>query len=248
MTVRGAESPPALRLVHAAVFCLFASAAFGLSLPELEHLVTALSGAFHSGDAPRPASIAGALLAGLGMAVILIWLLRSRSAPLWASGLVLVGLCLALTGAMVGVPQARSPAGANLTILKTAQSLQARMVQVLQGKGEVPRALDAWGPEFKEAAVLPSPVRRRNFDGVPFALAQVPEKDAVPAALTPGLVLVWVSPDGAAFELRAVGFDGQGVPAVLTDDKGEVLALTGTYNPELPPPELPRLPGAPAGP
>jgi len=56
--------------------------------------------------------------------------------------------------------------------------------------------------------------------------------------LGPGSLLLFVSPDGASFELRLVGLS-EGLPQVLRDETGGPVVLRGLYNPNLPAPSSP---------
>jgi hypothetical protein len=72
-------------------------------------------------------------------------------------------------------------------------------------------------------------------------VVRVETPEARPEPLLPGALLLHVSPDGAAFELRLVGL-GEGQPQVLRDETGAAVVLRGLYNPDLPSEPAPSLP------
>jgi hypothetical protein len=207
---------------------------------DWRHLVSALRVPYHLGTPPRPVLLLGSVLAGAGGAVLAWALVRGRSAPLAASWLILGGgVCAVLGAAGSPPPEPPSESAFNIALIQWGQRVQRAMVGQLQERGEVPTAEGPWRAELERAGTVRIPVRGPSFrQALPQALmAASPE--AQPEPLVPGSLLVYVSPDGAAFELRLVGL-GQGQPMVLRDDTGAVLILRGLYNPDLP--------GAPADP
>jgi hypothetical protein len=59
---------------------------------------------------------------------------------------------------------------------------------------------------------------------------EAPEK--LPEPL-PATLYLWVSPDGATFQLHPAGLSPEGQPQLLRDDRGAPLVLPGLFNPEL---------------
>jgi hypothetical protein len=230
------RSPLALRLIHAAVFLAFAAAAVAAALPEWRHGVFALGRPYHVGSPPRALLVLGSVLAAAGAAWLLGALVRGRSAPLAASWLILGGVGASVLGAAGGTPPERpSEFAANTTWIQVGQRVQLALVGQLQERGEVPVALEPWQAALDQAALPRSRARTKTFQQVPPRVVRVEPPEARPEPLTPGALLLHVSPDGAAFELRLVGLE-EGRPVVLRDDTGAAVVLRGLYNPELPAP------------
>ena len=237
----GQPSPLGLRLVHAALFLAFAAGVVTAAVPEWRHLTRALGQPFHVGAPPRWPLMGGSLLAALG-ALRLCWgLARSRSAPLWASGAILLGLVGTLaSGSPRGLEETRSEVAANLDLLRLARRVHLAMVQVLQAEGGAPVDPEAWRRAFLQAGAgeAPGRVRTRAFTAVEPQVLWLPSEEASPEPLVPGALAVHVTPDGVGFTLRVVGLEA-GRPTLLKDDQGAVLRLRGLYNPDLPPPPEP---------
>ena len=244
MTARsevGQPSPLGLRLVHAALFLAFAAGVGAASAPEWTHLVGALAQPFHAGAAPRWLVLAGSVLAAAGV-VRLGWdLARGRSAPLWASGVILLGVMATLAGGNpLGLEQSRAEVTANLELLRVARRVHLQMVHELQSHGETPRSQEAWRAALQQAGADDVRVYTRTFQPVRPQVAWMPSESAVPEPLVPGQLAVHVTPDGVGFTVRLVGLE-KGRPVLLEDDQGATLILRGLYNPDLPPPSAPQL-------
>ncbi len=228
------RSPWGLRLIHTAVFLAFAAAVGVTASVEWRHAVAALGRPFHVGEPPRAFLLLGSALALAGAVSLLASLVRGRSAPQASSWLILAGLVAGIFGASGPLPPVRpSEVAANTELIQVGQRVQALMVSQLQELGEVPVALEPWQRAFEQAA---SPIRwprTRDFRPVPPRVVQVATPEARPEPLTPGALLLHVSPDGAAFELRLVGLE-EGKPMVLVDETGAAIVLRGLYNPDLP--------------
>nr|WP_228531066.1 MULTISPECIES: hypothetical protein [Myxococcaceae] len=227
-----------MRVLHALVFLALAAPVLWGSAPEWRHLAHALSQPFHAGAPPSAALLAGALLAAAGALRLLGGLVRGRSAPLWASGAVLTALLLAWAaqGRGAGTGLERSEARANLAFLQVGRRVHLAMVGALQKDGEVARDEATWARALAGATAREDRVRDRLLRAQPPRVRVTAAADAVPEGLVPGEVLVWVSPDGATFELRLAGFapDG-GQPALLMDPETHgALVLKGLFNPDLP--------------
>lgn len=234
-----APSPLGLRLLHAAVFLAFAAGVGAAALPEWRHLAHALGQPFHVGEPPRWLVLAACLLAAAGALRLLWGLARGRSAPLWASGLVLLGVLGTMAGGRPGAPTERSEEAANLAFLRTARRVHLAMVQQLQAHGEVPVAPESWRQALEAAGPRSDRVRTRAFRAVPPQVVWLASEAALPEPLVPGALGVYVSPDGAAFTLRPVGMRA-GSPSLLLDEGGAPLVLRGLFNPDLPPsPDVP---------
>ena len=232
---RVAVSPLGLRAAHALVFCALAAPVLWGSAPEWRHLAHALTRPFHAGPLPSVLLLGAAVLAALGVLTLLLALLRARSAPLWGSGLVLAALCGVWAARGAAVQPERSEAQANLAFLEVGRRVHLAMVGRLQQDGEVPQQAQAWEAALAGATARHDRVRDRLFRRQPPRVLRMEDPDALPTmAPVPGQLLAWVSPDGATFELRLVGFGAEG-PELLRHPDGSVLVLKGLYNPDLPP-------------
>ncbi|QQR42091.1 hypothetical protein JKA73_23500 [Myxococcus xanthus] len=241
----GQPSPLGLRLVHAVLFVAFAVGVGVASVPEWTHLTQALSQPFHAGAVPRWLVLAGSLLAAVGTARLGWELVRGRSAPLWASGVILLGVMATLAGGRPqGLEQSRSDVAANLELLRVARRVHLLMVHELQSHGETPRSQDAWRAALQKSGASEVRVYTRAFLPVHPQIAWLPSESAVPDPLVPGQLAVHVTPDGVGFSVRLVGLH-QGQPALLKDDLGATLVLRGLYNPDLPPPAQSLIPPTP---
>ncbi len=220
-----AVSPLGLRLAHALVFCALAAPVLWGSTPEWRHLVHALTRPFHAGPVPSALLLGAAVMATLGVVTLALALLRGRSAPLWGSGLVLAALCGVWAARGAAVQPERSEAHANLAFLEVGRRVHLTMVGRLQQEGEVPPQTQPWEAALAGATARHDRVRDRLFRRQPPRLLRVEDPDALPVtAPVPGQLLAWVSPDGATFELRLVGFGAEG-PALLRHPDGSVLVL-----------------------
>jgi hypothetical protein len=233
------RSPLALRLIHAAVFLAFAAGVVAAALPEWRHGGLALGRPYHVGEPPRALLMLGSALAVVGAAGLLVALARGRSAPLAASWLILGGAGTAVLGAAGSPPPERpSELSANTALIQLGQRVQLAMVDQLQQRGEVPVARGPWQETLERLSQSQRPFRSRTFQPVPPQVFQVQTPEARPEPLLPGALILFVSPDGAAFELRLVGLS-EGLPQVLLDETGAPVVLRGLYNPNLPAPSRP---------
>jgi hypothetical protein len=223
-----------LRLIHVAVFLAFAAGAVAAALPEWRHGVFALGRPYHVGAPPQALLALGSVLAAAGAAGLLVALARNRSAPLQASWLILGGAGAAVLGT-AGSPSPERPSElfANTALIQLGQGVQRAMVDQLHQRGEVPVARDPWQETLERVPPARSPFRTRTFQRVPPQVWKGETPEARPEPLVPGALLLFVSPDGASFELRLVGLlDGR--PQVLADETGGPVVLRGLYNPDLP--------------
>jgi hypothetical protein len=233
------RSPLALRLIHATVFHAFAAGAVTAALPEWRHGVFALERPYHTGSPPRVLLILGSVLAAAGAAGLLLALARGRSAPRGNSWLILAGAGAVVLGAAGSPPPERpSEISANTALIQLGQSLQRIMVDRLQEHGEVPVALEPWQQALDQLSPPRRLFRTRTFQQVTSQVWRAQTPESRPEPLVPGSLLLFVSPDGASFDLRLVGLlDGR--PHVLVDDTGAPVTLRGLYNPDLPARTLP---------
>lgn len=230
------RSPLALRFIHAAIFLAISAGAMAAGFPEWQHGVRALRQPYHVGTPPQALGILAFLLGAAGALALLASLARGRSAPLSVSWLILGGGGAAVLGTAAFAPPERpTELAVNTRLIQLGQRLQATMVNQLQERGEVPVAREPWQQALDQVAPEESLFRTRAFRQVPPQVAQVETPEARPQALAPGMLLLFVSPDGASFELRLVGL-AQGLPQVLVDETGAPVALRGLYNPDLPKP------------
>jgi hypothetical protein len=233
------HSPLALRLIHAAVFLVFAAGAAAAALPEWRHGVFALGRPYHTGSPPRALLILGSGLAAVGAAGLLLALARGRSAPQRNSWLILGGAAATVLGTAGSPPPERpSEISANTALIHLGQGLQRAMVDRLQLHGEVPVALGPWQETLERMPPTRYPFRMRTFQQVTSQVWKVETSESHPEPLHPGSLLLFVSPDGASFELRLVGLT-DGHPRLLVDDTGAPVTLRGLYNPDLPARALP---------
>jgi hypothetical protein len=233
------RSPLALRLIHAAVFLAFAAGAMAAALPEWRHGVFALGRPYHTGSPPRALLLLGSVLAAAGAAGLLLALARGRSAPQRNSWLILGGAAAAVIGTAGSTPPERpSELSANTALIHLGQGLQRAMVGRLQQHGEVPVAVEPWQKALEQVPPVLLSFRTRTFQQVTSQVWKGETPESRPEPLVPGSLLLFVSPDGASFELRLVGLS-EGRPQVLVDDTGIPVTLRGLYNPDLPARTLP---------
>jgi hypothetical protein len=228
------RSPWGLRLIHAAVFLAFAAAVCIPAFPEWRHTVAALGRPYHVGEPPRAFLLLGSAVALAGALSLLAALERGRSAPQFSSWLILGGLVAGMFGASGPLPPVRlSEVAANTELIQVGQRVQVTMVSQLQERGEVPVTREPWQSALEQQVSAPRWPRSRDFRPVPPQVVLVATPEARPEPLVPGSLLLHVSPDGAAFELRLVGLE-DGRPKVLVDETGAAVVLHGLYNPDLP--------------
>ncbi|MFL5350467.1 MAG: hypothetical protein ACJ8AT_37325 [Hyalangium sp.] len=230
------RSPLALRLIHAAIFLAISAGVMTACFPEWPHGVRALRHPYHVGTPPQALLLLGFLLGATGALLLLGSLTRGRSAPLAVSWLILGGAGAAVLGTAASAPPERpSELAVNTRLIQLGQRLQLAMVSRLQERGEVPVAREPWQQALEQVAPEESPIRTRAFRQVPPQVSRVETPEARPQPLVPGMLLLFVSPDGASFELRLVGL-ADGLPQVLVDETGAPVVLRGLYNPDLPKP------------
>ncbi|MFZ5471020.1 MAG: hypothetical protein ACOZIN_16450 [Myxococcota bacterium] len=218
------------RPLFAVLFLGLACSTLAWVWPELLHLASALAAPYHSGTPP---SVLAGAVAVAGALWVLVGLLRRRG-PHGSLGLLLgAGFVLGLVDGGEAGSQ-RTFSSANLAILEAGTALHARMLTVVQKENAIPQDLTRW-KEALASAVLEtrfptSPVRRRNFEPVPYALMQIKREGDVPDGLVPGTFLLWLPSEGERYELTLVGFEPDGEAALLRDEAHQVVALTGSYS------------------
>jgi hypothetical protein len=228
-----------LRLIHAAIFLAFAAGGVAAAVPEWRQGMFALGRPYHAGAPPRVLLVLGSVLAASGALGLLVALARGRSAPLATSWLILGGAGAAVLDAAGSTPPERpSEISVNTRLIQLGQRVQLAMVSQLQERGEVPVAREPWQEALERVAPAESPIRSWAFRQVPAQIIRVDAPEGRPEPLAPGALLLYVSPDGAAFELRLVGL-ADGSPQVLVDATGAPVVLHGLYNPDLPAPTGP---------
>jgi hypothetical protein len=225
------RSPLALRLIHAAIFLAIAAGAVAAAVPEWRHGVLALGQPYHVGPPPRALLVLGSVLAAAGVAGLLAALVRGRSASLNVSWLILGGAgAVVLGSALAPLPAIPSEPAVNTRLIQLGQSVQTAMVGQLQERGEVPVAPEPWQAVLERVSPAESPIRTRTFQQVAPRVVRIEAPEAKPEPLVPGTLLLYVSPDGASFELRLVGLS-EGNPRVLVDETGAPVQLQGLFNP-----------------
>lgn len=230
---RSNAAPFPLKVIHALVFWSFCAATVAATTLELGQLGAAWARPLHHGDPPAPLAMAGVALSAAGALVIAAQLLRRRSAPLWASALILLGGALALLSLYTWRPAGRTAPAANTAILAAGVALQKQMLQVLEQDKQLPRGLEAWdralgelGPEHR------SVLRNRAFMRVPYRVEPSPSPEGLPELPRPGTFGLHVAPDGRSFSLRPVGFAPDGAAWPLEDGEGQPLILRGSDQPD----------------
>ncbi|MBU8896576.1 hypothetical protein KRR26_13230 [Corallococcus sp. M34] len=231
---RATSSSAGLRWVHAIIFLGLAALVFGAAIPEWQYLGEVVGWPYHTGEPPRGVLLVGSVLAAVGVLRLGVALVRSVSAPLWASVCILLGVLATMLTGSWGPPLERSERAANLSILSSARRVHLRWVGVLQEEGEVPARPEPWVESLGAVTQSGSRVSNRFFRPVSPRLVWLTAPDARPTPLVPGDVWVFVSPDGISFEVRAVGVEA-GQPVFLHDETGAPVVLRGLFNPDLPP-------------
>ena len=230
-------SPLPLRVLHALVFAGFAAITLVGAWPELRHLARSQLQPYSPGTPPRLLLVLAALMALVGMSVVLAQAVRARSAHLFWSGLILGAIPLATWANHEGPAVGRNSDAANLKVLRVARELHGRTVSELQKHGSIPEDEDSWRQALAQLTQgQPTTIHTRSFGALPFRLQKVASPDALPADAPPGTLLVYVLEGGAAYEIHAVGISPEGEASRLKQPGGEFLVLSGAYNPDLPPP------------
>ena len=220
-------------MFHAAVFLSLAAASFVLALTEWQQLANTLTHPFTWGDPPRRLALLGSAGALFFGGMLLVRLARGKAVPLWMSGAILLGSVTAMSAAAQSLPQARSAPGANVRVLRQARALQSRALDVLQTEGEVSRRSETWAGFLRGLPKESAPGHDALLRPLAFHVVVTASESDLPRGLAPGMLLVFVSADGAQFMLRAVGFDARGGASVLSTAEGSALVLKGTYRPPL---------------
>ncbi len=231
------RSPLALRLIHGSLFLAIAAGVMAAAFPEWQQGMAALQLAYHAGSPPRVLLVVGSVLAVAGALALLAALVRGLSAPLGVSWLILGGAGAAVLGAAASAPPEHpSELSVNTGLIQLGQRLQLAMVGRLQERGEVPVAREPWQEALEHVAPAESPIRTRTFRQVPPQVIRVETPEARPQPLVPGSLLLFVSPDGAAFELRLVGLSAGLAPGA----RGRHRRAGGAARPLQPGPAQPR--------
>jgi hypothetical protein len=198
----------------------------------LEHLVRTQLQPFHAGPPPRPELVLAVLAALVGMAVVLVQGLRGHSARLHWSLLILTALVFLLWGTREGFVAGRTADSANLKILQVARELHARTGGMPRTQGVVSEQVGPWRVALEQVSQgLPTPVRTRSFQPLPFRIQKVDSPDALPADAPPGTLLLYVMEGGLAYELHPVGVSPAGEPWRLRAPGGEPLVFRGALHP-----------------
>jgi hypothetical protein len=219
-----------LRGLHAVVFVGLFAVTCAATWPELVHALRAQKAAYHPGSAPSVWAGLAFALGAVGVAGTLFFWLARDEARRWPTLFVLGGVGCALASSSAAAPEARSAPGGNLAILSAARALQQAMSQTLHDTRSLSDAPESWRPLVSSQA---SPVHDRRFRRVPFDVVRWPPEAPAPGNARPGTLGIWVSPDKASFQVRAVGFDAQGDPAPLMDAHGQTLVLSGQFLPQM---------------
>ncbi len=234
---RQQPSPLPLRVLHGLVFAGFTSITLVAAWPEVQHLVRSQLQPYNPGTPPRFALVLAALLALVGMTVVLVQAVRARSAHLTWSALVLGALVLATWGNQEGPAVGRTADAVNLKVLRVARELHGRTVPELQRHGFLPEDADSWRQALAQVTQGQlTPIHTRSFQPLPFLVQMVDSPDALPSDAPPGTLLVFVLEGGAAYEIHAVGISPSGEAERLKEPGGEFLVFRGAFNPDLPPP------------
>lgn len=227
---REASAPSGLRVMHGAAFLGFAAVGLVAAWPEVAHLLGSQSQPLHFGDPPVATALLGALGVLVGLVVMVLAWARGAAVPLWASLCILGGDALAIVAMQRQLPQGRNSFAANVKLIEAGKSVQGQFVRRLQAEGQVPTETAPWAEAF---AAQPSVVRSRGYSPVPYRVERVKTEGALPEVLVPGTFVLFVSPDGAMFQLTAIGFGTDGRPWQLKDPQGEPVRFSGVFNPDL---------------
>ncbi len=228
------KSPAGLRVVHAVVFLGFASATLAAVHPELIQLGAAMRHTFHPGTPPSPLGVAAGLFAIAGSLTLLVFFVRGKSAPLWVSAALLLGLLGGVASQGAAAPSRRSPEGANLVLLELGRAVHLKARDRLQQAGEVPSTQQFWDEALLASTGPERPFHQRSFAVVPWKLELLARAEDFPTTAHPGTLLVFVSEDHASFVITFVGLDERFEPARLRDRENRVVELKGVFNPDMP--------------
>ena len=231
------HSPLPLRVLHGLVFAGFTSMTLVAAWPEVQHLVRSQLQPYSAGTPPRPALVLAALMALVGMTVVLVQAVRARSAHLTWSGLILGALVLATWGNQEGPAVGRTADAVNLKVLRVTRELHGRTVNELQRHGFIPEDGDSWRQALAQVSQgQTTAIHTRSFQPLPFLVRMVDSPDALPSDAPPGTLLVHVLEGGAAYEIHPVGISPSGEAERLKEPRGDFLVFRGAFNPDLPPP------------
>jgi hypothetical protein len=231
------HSPLPLRVLHGLVFAGFTTITLVAAWPEVQHLVRSQLQPFNPGTPPRPALVLAALMALVGMSVVLVQAVRARSAHLTWSALILGALVLATWGNQEGPAVGRTADAVNLKVLRVTRELHGRTVNELQRHGFIPEDVDSWRQALAHVAQgQTTAIHTRSFQPLPFLVQRVASPDALPSDAPPGTLLVYVLEGGAAYEIHPVGISPSGEAERLKEPGGDFLVFRGAFNPDLPPP------------
>ncbi|HYO59722.1 hypothetical protein [Archangium sp.] len=224
-------SPLPLRVIHGLVFGGFTAMCLVAGSPELEHLIRTQLQPFHAGPPPHPELLLAVLAALVGMTAVLVQGVHGRSARLHGSLLILGALVLILWGNRNGLVAGRTADSANLKILQVARELHDRTGNTLRTLGALSEQVGPWQAALEQVSQgLPSPVRTRSFEPLPFRIQKVDSPDALPADAPPGTLLLYVMEGGVAYELHPVGVSPAGEPWRLRAPGGEAVVFRSAFN------------------
>jgi hypothetical protein len=204
--------------------------------PEVAQLIRTQLQPFHSGPPPRPELLLAMLASVVGMTEVLVQGVRGRGARLHGPLLILGALVLTLCFHREGFVEGRTADSANLKILRVARDLHGHMVNELQTRGVIPEDMGSWLVALEQVSQgLPTPVRTRSFEPLPFRIQKMDSPDALPSEAPPGTLLLYVMEGGVAYELHPVGMSSTGEPWRLREPRGEPVVFRGAFHPDSPP-------------
>lgn len=228
--------PGPLVWFHLIVFGGFAASAVAAAFPELAQLRLALAHRWHPGTPPLASAVVGAALAALGLAALVVRVVRQKGGAKVPSAVVLLGFFLALT-VELQAPTLRSQAGANMAFLDVAKAVHLAMRDHLQREGAAPADGAAWQAELERAGAAQglerSPYRSRWFRAQPWRVVMLAAEAQVPKDEPPGTLAVWVSRDRVQYRAALVGLSSRLEAARLRDGAGGLVELEGVYNPDM---------------
>lgn len=217
------------------MFLGFGAATVAAMGSELRQLGEGLLYPWHCGNPPSPAGVAAALVAVVLSLGLLVFLVRSRSAPLWMSVAMLVAFIGALLGQDLPITR-RSVPGANLAMLQLGQALQQKMRSHLQDHQRVPADAAAWeaalAAVLAENPTLESPYRRRYFSRVPWSIVGLAQEGDFNPAAPPGAFAIWLPPDASRFTITLCGLAVDHQVVRLRDAEGQIVDLKGAFTPD----------------